>query len=66
MELFGIRTKLAYNEIIFRKLITYKNEKKKMQIFINKLVYLGLTILEISKIMYELFYDCVKPRYQEK
>ena len=55
MELFGIRTKLAYNEIIFRKLITYKNEKKKMQIFINKLVYLGLTILEISKIMYEFF-----------
>ena len=29
MELFGIRTKLAYNKIIFRKLITHKNEKKK-------------------------------------
>ena len=57
MELFGIRTKLAYNKIIFRKLITHKNEKKKkMQIFINKHVYLGLTILEISKIiMYEFF-----------
>ena len=58
MELFGIRTKLAYNKIIFRKLITHKKEKKKkkMQIFINKHVYLGLTILEISKIiMYEFF-----------
>ena len=58
MELFGIRTKLAYNKIIFRKLITHKNEKKKkkMQIFINKHVYLGLTILKISKvIMYEFF-----------
>ena len=31
-------------------------KKKKMQIFINKHVYLGLTILEISKIiMYEFF-----------
>ena len=29
MELFGIRTKLAYNKIIFRKLITHKNEEKK-------------------------------------
>ena len=57
MELFGIRTKLAYNKIFFRKLITHKNKKKKkMQIFINKHVYLGLTILEISKIiMYEFF-----------
>ena len=33
-----------------------KKKKKKMQIFINKHVYLGLTILEISKIiMYEFF-----------
>ena len=60
MELFGIRTKLAYNKIIFRKLITHKKnkkkKKKKMQIFINKHVYLGLTILKISKvIMYEFF-----------
>ena len=57
MELFGIRTKLAYNKIIFRKLITHKNKKKKkMQIFIKKHVYLGLTILKISKvIMYEFF-----------
>ena len=28
MELFGIRTKLAYNKIIFRKLISHKKEKK--------------------------------------
>ena len=31
----------------------------------NKLVYLGLSILEISKtLMYELWYDYIKPKYQ--
>ena len=33
----------------------------------NKLVYLGLLILSISKIaMYEFRYDYVKPKYGEK
>ena len=33
----------------------------------KKLVYLGLSILEISKIiMYEFRYDHVKPKYNEK
>ena len=33
----------------------------------NKSVYLGLSILEISKIvMYEIWYDYVKPKYGEK
>ena len=33
----------------------------------NKPVYLGLPILEISKIvMHELWYDYVKPKYVEK
>ena len=33
----------------------------------NKLVYLGLSILEISKIvMYQFWYDYVKPKYCEK
>ena len=31
----------------------------------NKAVYLGLSILEISKtLMYEFWYDFVKPKYQ--
>ena len=31
----------------------------------NKPVYLGLSILEISKtFMYEFWYDCIKPKYQ--
>ena len=33
----------------------------------NKLVYLGVSILELSKIlMYEFWYDYVKPRYNKK
>ena len=35
--------------------------KKNPQIFMNKPVYLGLSILELSKIlMYEFWYDCVR------
>ena len=41
-------------------------ETKKIKVKINKLVYLGLSILEISKIlMYEFWYDHVKPKYQD-
>ena len=33
----------------------------------NKAVYLGLSILELSKIvMYEFWYDYLKPKYGEK
>ena len=33
----------------------------------NKLVYLCLSILEISKtLMYEFWYDNIKPKYQSK
>ena len=32
----------------------------------NKLLYLGLSILEISEtLMYELWYDYIKPKYQD-
>ena len=42
-------------------------EIKKTEILINKPVYLGLSILELSKIlMYEFWYDYVKPKYGEK
>ena len=42
-------------------------EMKKMQIIVNTPVYLGLSILELSKIlMYEFSYDYVKPKYGEK
>ena len=42
-------------------------EMKKTQILINKPVYLGLSILDLSKIvMYVYSYDYVKPKYGEK
>ena len=39
-------------------------EIRKTQILMNELVYLGLSILDLSKtVMYELWYDYVKPKY---
>ena len=39
-------------------------EMKKTKVKMNKPIYLGLSILEISKIlMYEFWYDCMKPKY---
>ena len=37
---------------------------KKTKVKMNKPVYLGLSILEISKtLMYEFWYDYMKPKY---
>ena len=42
-------------------------EMKKTEIIMNRPVYIGLSILELSKIlMYEFWYDYVKPKYDEK
>ena len=42
-------------------------EVKKTQIHVNKPVYLGLSILELSKIvMYEFWYDYVNSKDEEK
>ena len=39
-------------------------EMKKAKVKMNKPIYLGLSILEISKIlMYEFWYDYMKPKY---
>ena len=39
---------------------------KKVKVKMNKPVYLGLPILEISKIlMYEFWYDYIKPKHQQ-
>ena len=40
---------------------------KKTKIKLNKPVYLGMSILDISKtLMYEFWYDYIKPKYGEK
>ena len=59
------------NQIIMLQSFSQKKllaiETKKTQILVNKLVYLGLSILELSKIlMYKFWYQCVKPKYDEK
>ena len=42
-------------------------EMKKTKTKMNKLVYLGMSILDISKmLMYEFWYDYVKPKYKDK
>ena len=41
-------------------------EMRKVKVNMNKLIYLGMTILDISKIlMYEFLYDYLKPKYKE-
>ena len=40
---------------------------KKRQLFVNKLIYLGISISEMIKIvMREFWYDYVKPKYEKK
>ena len=56
-ETIWFSTKFSYYKLFHRKFITYRNEKKS-EILMNKPVYLGLSILELSKIlMYEFWYD---------
>ena len=39
---------------------------KKIKVIINNPVYLGLSILDISKtLMYEFWYNHIKPKYQD-
>ena len=41
-------------------------EMKKIKVKMSKPIYLGLSILEISKIlMYEFWYDYMKPKYSD-
>ena len=41
-------------------------EMRKIKVNMNKLIYLGMTVLDVSKIpMYEFLYDYLKPRYKE-
>ena len=42
-------------------------EMKKTKVKMNKPVYLGMSILDISKtLMYEFWYDYLKPKYNDK
>ena len=55
----SITTKLSYNKMLLRKPF----ETKEINVKMKKQVYLGLLILDMSKVaMYELWYDYVKPK----
>ena len=42
-------------------------EMKKAKVKMNKPVYLGMSMLDISKtLMYEFWYDYIRPRYNDK
>ena len=42
-------------------------EMKKVEVKMNKPIYLGQAILDISKtLMYEFWYDYIKPKYGDK
>ena len=64
-ELFSIRTKLSCHKVFTENLLA--TEMKKKEIFMNKLVCLGLSIPELNKIlMYDFWYHYVKPKHGEK
>ena len=55
-----------YHTTKFLKKYLLAIEMRKTQILINNPVYLGLSILDLSKtVMYEFWYDYVKPKYGE-
>ena len=63
---FVIWTKLSDIKAFLKKSNNNRTEKKRKK-DVEKTVYLGLLILEISKIiMFEFWYDYVKTKYNEK
>ena len=47
--------------MLFREFVGSRNEKTRVKM--NKFVYLGMSILDISKrLMYEFWYDYIKPK----
>ena len=63
---FVIWTKLLDIKAFLKKSNNNRTEKKRKK-NVEKTVYLGLLILEISKIiMFEFWYDYVKTKYNEK
>ena len=61
---FGVRTKFSYYKDFHTTFIS--NRYEKTEILMNRSVYLGLSILELCKmLMYEFWYQ-VKPKYRVK
>ena len=51
--------------MIFRKFFSNRNEK--IEVNMNKPIYLSFSILEISKtLMYKFWYEYIKPKYNDR
>ena len=51
----------------FSENLTAIEMKKKTKVKVNKPIYIGMSILDISKtLMYEFWYDYIKPKYQDR
>ena len=62
----SLRTKLSHKKTFSRKFVSNRNEKK-TKVKMNKPIYLGMSILDISKtLMYKFWYDYFKPKYGDK
>ena len=62
-----VATKKRWNYLISQPNYILAIEIRKTKILVNKPVYLGLSILELQKILiYEFWYDYVKLKYHEK
>ena len=65
-ELFGVRKKVSHNKRFSDNLVRIEMERK-THILTSKPFYLGLSILEIIKIViYVFWFDYVKPKYGKK
>ena len=59
----SFRTKLSYNRLSIIEDLSI-TEMSKTKVKMNKPIYLGLSILEVSKLsIYEFWYDYMKPKY---
>ena len=59
-----LASELNYHNMIFFTENLLAKEMWKTQILMNKTIYLGLSILDLSKTaMYEFFFDYAKPKY---
>ena len=64
-ELIGTGIRLSHNKFFSENVLAI--QIKKAYIFMNKPVYLGLSLSEILKIVrYEFCYDYVKPKYSKE
>ena len=56
--------KLMNNSVFGKTMENIRKHRDIKLVKMNKPIYLGLSILEISKtLMYKFWYDCMKPKY---